>query len=117
MGSRVVQPLEALASMGVQIRLCHGVLQAGPSAALTVEARALIAAYRPALIEMLHGLSPKLERGIRSMAGRWGYTPDELADALARAAVDPVAWASCVALDEEREAKTGASKGKLRTDA
>jgi hypothetical protein len=92
-------------------------LQAGPSEALTVEARAIIAAYRPALIEILRGLSPKLECGIRSMAGRWGYTPAELADALARAAIDPIGWASCVALDEQREDQIRESRAGLRTDA
>jgi hypothetical protein len=50
-------------------------------------------------------LSADLEQRIRSMASRWKYSPDELADALAAARTNTAAWLSAVDFDERLHAK------------
>lgn len=45
-----------------------------------------------------------LRARIKKMAKRWGYLPDELAEAQERAGQDPAAWTELVDHDERRTA-------------
>jgi len=45
-------------------------------------------------------ISRDLEAGIRAMAGRWGYSDDDLAEALAGARRDPAGWRRVVDTDD-----------------
>lgn len=52
--------------------------------------------------EKFSPLPADLERRIRTMAKRWEYSPEELADALDRARRDPLGWGRAVDLDEHK---------------
>ena len=51
------------------------------------------------------------------MAGRWRYTPDDLAEVLDLARADPDKWTRAVSLDESREVEFRAAGLLPRGDA
>ena len=55
--------------------------------------------------QTVSALCPTLERRIHTMAQRWRYKPEELAEVLALARQEPAKWGWAVALDEQREAE------------
>lgn len=55
------------------------------------------------IIAALSQLPGDLESRIRAMARRWQYSPEEVADVLDRARLDPAYWTVRVVEDERRE--------------
>jgi precorrin-2 methylase len=79
-----------------------------PRQRLTDELRAAIRDAKTELLLVLgaeqstdHRPFRDLEDRIRTMAKRWGYSSDELADALARAKSDPKGWLAWTEADEQ----------------
>jgi hypothetical protein len=97
--------LAKLRTAGLTILLDGEQLIVSPRDRLTNELRAAIRKSKPELIgaltdERQHPPFPDLLERVRQMAKRWEYSPDELAEELKRAAVDPVRALSFVEHDE-----------------
>jgi TubC N-terminal docking domain len=93
--------LGRLAAASIRLRADGERLFAEPREALTDELRSAIRANKPALLTALVTPCPDdLRTRIWEMAQRWGYSPDELAYALQKAAEDPIAWRDFVNDDE-----------------
>lgn len=95
--------LADLQQRGLTIRAEGNRLIVTPRNALTDELRDLLREAKPALLSLLHGYTPELERRLQAMARRWRYSDVELAEVLALARSNPSAWARAVTLDERRE--------------
>jgi len=117
--------LQSLRGQGFKLTVDGDKLFVEPRDRLTDDIRATIRANKPALLEAITGgavaiqdrppanMTPtssdrqndNLEARIRLMADWWGYSGDELATALERAANDPAAWRDFVADDERWRAR------------
>lgn len=71
-----------------------------PRERLTPTLRGRILDNKPALLAALD-----LERRIREMAQRWGYSAEDLTETLELAQQDPARWLTCVAADERLAGK------------
>jgi hypothetical protein len=100
--------LDRLRRAGLTVSQVGDCLVVEPKQRLTDELRAATKAAKGELLEALnaedsaHGRAPNdLEGRIRIMAKRWGYSSDELVDALAGARSDPQGWLLWTEQDEQ----------------
>jgi hypothetical protein len=87
--------LDDLRREGLAVALVGGKILISPADRITEQLRNRIRARRQEAIEHL-----QLECQIQAMAERWKYTSDELAMAMAAAAIDPSGWRKWVERDE-----------------
>lgn len=89
--------LEQLRSAGLTVTRVGDKIIVAPKKRITDELRSVIREAKPMLLK---ALTPDLETRIRLMARRWGYSPEELAEALAGAQSDPQGWLAWTEGDE-----------------
>jgi len=102
--------LACLQTAGLTVSRNGDQLIVAPRGRLTDELRHAIRAAKPKLLWALtpdRGITPapvrtslELEQRIRIMARRWGYSAEELAEALAGAQSDPEGWLAWTERDE-----------------
>lgn len=100
--------LARLRDAGLTVTRNGDQLMVAPRNRLTDELRAAIRCAKQKLLDALKGepaanygqVAPDLEARVRSMARRWGYSPEELAEALALANSDPRPWLAWTERDE-----------------
>jgi len=87
--------LAELRHAGLTVLLDGDRLFVSPRDRLTEDLRQRIRAEKGELLAAV-----RLDGRVRAMATRWGYTPEELAEALAAASSDPAGWLLWTEKDE-----------------
>jgi hypothetical protein len=84
-----------LRDAGMTVELANDQIMVAPRDRITDQMRGRVRYHRRQIIEQL-----RLEQRIRAMAARWGYSPEELVEALERAQSDPQGWLIWIERDE-----------------
>jgi hypothetical protein len=93
--------LTKLINAGLSVSRDGDHLIVAPRDRLTDELRATIRQRKDELLTALNPVEkPSLDERIRNMAQRWGYSADELQEALAGARSDPQGWMAWTECDE-----------------
>lgn len=89
--------LVSLRALGLRLSLDeHGAIKASPRDRVTLEVRSQIQRLRDGLVQHLQAE----RRRVEAMGRRWGYSAEDLQEALAQAELDPAGWAAVCDADE-----------------